>query len=310
MLDPDAVELELPVRRPFDAESLFGFFAARAIAGVEAIVDGGYHRALDLPHGHGVAVLRGDERAGPVPIVRAELRLQDWRDLGPAVRRVRRLLDLDADPMAVDEALTADPALATLVAATPGRRVPGSVDPFETAVRAVIGQQISVAGARTVAGRIVAAIGTPLAIDGGPVTHVFPSPSVIAGMDPDLLPMPLSRRRTLIELAARCVDGRVSLDRGADRDDVVTALLDVPGIGPWTAGYVVMRGLGDPDVFLPTDLGVRHGLDLLGLTADRAERWRPWRSYALHHVWHVAPRARVARLRPRPQPTAEPDAVS
>ncbi len=166
--------------------------------------------------------------------------------------------------------------------------MPGSVDVFETAVRAVIGQQISVAGARTVAGRIVAAAGEPLSIDGGPLTHVFPTPAALADLDPALLPMPHQRRRTIRELARRVASGQLVLDIGADRGDVAAALSTCPGIGPWTAGYVLMRGLGDPDVFLPTDLGVKVGLAVLGLDTARAERWRPFRSYGLHHLWSVA----------------------
>ena len=203
-----------------------------------------------------------------------------------AVRRLRRLLDLDADPVAVDAVLGADPALAPLVAATPGRRSPGAVDPFEIAVRAVVGQQISVAGARTVAGRIVAAAGEPLRVAAVPaLTHVFPAPAALAAIDPARLPMPASRRRTITELATRVGDGRIVLDGGADRDELSAALGAVPGVGPWTTGYVLMRGLGDPDVFLPTDLGARAGLARLGVDAEHAERWRPWRSYALHHLW-------------------------
>jgi AraC family transcriptional regulator of adaptative response / DNA-3-methyladenine glycosylase II len=284
-----AVELELPVREPFAAAELLAFFAARAIPGVEHWDGVSFRRALRLPRGHGVVVL-----TAPAPVTRARrhvtarLHLADWRDLGAAVRRVRRLLDLDADPVSVDDALAGDVALAPSVAATPGLRVPGSVDPFETAVRAVIGQQISVAGARTVAGRIVAGIGEPLAIDGGPVTHVFPSADALADVDPTLLPMPRQRQRTVRELARRVAADELVLDAGADRDAVAAALVDVPGVGPWTAGYVLMRGLGDPDVFLPTDLGVRVGLDVLGLTASSAERWRPFRSYGLHHLWSAA----------------------
>jgi AraC family transcriptional regulator of adaptative response / DNA-3-methyladenine glycosylase II len=218
--------------------------------------------------------------------VKADLRLADERDFDDAVSRVRRLLDLDADPAVIDEALHGDPVLEPLVRRRPGMRVPGSVNPFETAVRAVVGQQISVAGARTVTGRIVAAAGTPLTIDGGPVTHVFPSPSALAALNPAALPMPRSRGRTIVELARRVACGEIVL--GAARADVAAALLDVPGVGPWTVGYVLMRGLGDPDVFLPTDLGVRAGLAAVGATAEDAERWRPWRSYALHHLWAVA----------------------
>ena len=285
-----AIDVDLPVRAPFDATATFAFFAARAVPGIEAFVDGEYHRSLDLPHGHGVAVLSAGQRSNGRrnPVVRARLRLEDWRDVAPAVRRLRRLFDLDADPVAIDAALAEDPVLAGAVANAPGRRMPGSVDPFETAVRAVVGQQISVAGARTVAGRIVAAVGEPLRISTAALTHVFPTPASLATIDPALLPMPTSRRRTLVELGNRVVDGRAVLDHGADRDTVLARLRDVPGVGPWTAGYVLMRGFGDPDVFLPTDLGVRVGLRILGIDAVHAARWRPWRSYALHHLWGLA----------------------
>jgi AraC family transcriptional regulator of adaptative response / DNA-3-methyladenine glycosylase II len=167
----------------------------------------------------------------------------------------------------------------------PGLRVPGSVDPFETAVRAVIGQQVSVRGARTIAGRIVQAVGSSLAVGHETLTHVFPTPAQLAAIDPALLPMPMRRRATLVELAERTELGKLTLDAGADRADVRRGLLDVPGIGPWTADYVLMRGLSDPDVFLPADLGVKHALELLGASVEHAERWRPWRSYALHHLW-------------------------
>ena len=268
---PGTVELELPVREPFDADDLLAFLAARAVAGVELWDGVWYHRTLDLPGGHGTVSVTPAARTTGRTAVRTVLRLADWRDLSAAVRRVRRLLDLDADPIAVDDALGADPALAPWIAKAPGRRVPGSVDPFETAVKATIGQQISVAGARTVAGRIVAAVGAPLSIDGGPLTHVWPAPDALAALDADMLPMPRSRRRTIGELARRVADGTLVLDPGVDRDEVRARLLDVPGIGPWTAGYVLMRGLGDPDLFLPTDLGVKLGLAALGIDADRAD---------------------------------------
>jgi AraC family transcriptional regulator, regulatory protein of adaptative response / DNA-3-methyladenine glycosylase II len=284
------VELLLRTRAPFDLAGELAFLAARAVPGVEAWDGLRYHRALDLEHGHAVAVVSpavtvDDDGAPAVPV---ELRLEDERDVDDAVVRLRRLFDLDADPLVVDRALGADEVLAPLVEASPGRRVPGTVDPFETAVRAVVGQQISVAGARTVAGRVVAAVGEPLRLDGGPLTHVFPAPARLAAADRTVFAMPAARARTIVELATRVVDGRLDLGLGADRVDLRGALHDVPGIGPWTAGYVAMRGLGDPDVFLPTDLGVKVGLAALGVGADRADRWRPWRSYALHHLWAVS----------------------
>ena len=298
---PGVVAVELAVREPFDLAPTLAFLSARAVAGVEHADDTTYCRALALPRGHGVVAVLGTARTGGRTYVRAELELQDWRDLAPAVRRVRRLLDLDADPVAIDALLGRDRALAPLVTAHPGRRVPGSSDPFETAVRAVVGQQVSVGGARTILGRITAAAGDRLAIAHDALTHVFPSPDAVAALDEAALPMPASRRRTLVELGSRAAIGKLPLDVGADRDEARAALLDVPGIGPWTADYVMMRGLGDPDVFLPTDLGVVRGLSALGIDAARSERWRPWRSYAMAHVWSAAADPRRIPVPPSPQ---------
>ena len=201
------------------------------------------------------------------------------------------MLDLDADPQAVAAALGADPLLGALVAASPGRRVPGHVDGAELAVRAVLGQQVTVAAARTLTARLVTRYGSPLAEPSGGLTHLFPTPQVLAGADFADLGMPASRRRALAALAVALTDGTLLLDPGADRADLQARLLDLPGVGPWTAAYIRLRALGDPDVFLPTDAGVRHALARRGLPADPtaaaalADRWRPWRSYALLHLW-------------------------
>ncbi|NDL58089.1 DNA-3-methyladenine glycosylase 2 family protein [Phytoactinopolyspora mesophila] len=283
------IELRLAYRQPADLDGILDFLALRAVPGVEEVSGRTYRRSLTLPHGPGVAELTPQAHW-----VRAVLHLTDPRDLTAAVARCRRIFDLDADPQAVDHILGADPALRPLVDAAPGRRSPGAADGAELAVRAVIGQQISVAAARTVAGRLVSSHGKPLDAPVGAVTHTFPSPAVLAGVDPSTFPMPKSRQRTLHELTNRIADGRVRLDPGVDRAEAEHQLLDVPGIGPWTASYVRLRALNDPDVFLPTDLGVVHGLRQLGLPTEGdaltsiAERWRPWRSYALMHVWSAA----------------------
>jgi len=207
------------------------------------------------------------------------------------VQRCRRLLDLDADPWAVADVLGADPLLAPLVRAAPGRRVPGHVDGAELAVRAVLGQQISVAGARTLAGRFVAAVGEPLERSDGGLTHLFPTAAAIVDADPSLFAMPASRQRALRALTASLASGELALDPGADRAETFARLVALPGIGPWTASYVAMRALGDPDAFLPSDLGVRHAVERLGHAGDPAsisalaEAWRPWRAYALQHLW-------------------------
>ncbi len=299
-----ALHLRLPYRAPLDADTLFRFLAARAVPGVEDTNDG-YRRTLRLPHGTGTATLRPADGH-----VAATLRLTDLRDLGPAVARCRRLLDLDADPAAVDGTLAADPALAADVRDHPGVRLPRSVDGFEAAVRAIVGQQISVAGARTVLARLCAAAGpagqppahaaavvpaerpaSPAeALQSTPTPLLFPGPAELLDLPDTAFAMPAARRATLHALAAAVGGGHLDLDPGADRAEAERALLDLPGVGPWTAGYVAIRALGDPDVFLPTDLGVRRGAAALGITdpVGHPERWRPWRSYAVIRLWRHA----------------------
>ncbi len=274
------VSVRLATRQPFAGRDLLAFLGARAVPGVEHFDGDLYSRTLSLPHGHGVVAVRivNDH-------VSATFQLADWRDLAPAVGRVRRLLDLDADPIAIDAALSADPLLAPLVERTPGLRVAGSADSTETLVRAIVGQQVSVAGARTVLGRITKAIGEPLSIPHPHATHLFPSMERLAAADPSFLPMPSARASTLKALAQLVAEGDLVLDAGTDRVNIVDRLVTQRGIGPWTAQYVVMRGLGDPDVFLDTDLGIRHALAALGADGVDTERWRPWRTYAMHHLW-------------------------
>jgi AraC family transcriptional regulator of adaptative response / DNA-3-methyladenine glycosylase II len=284
--EPGPIALWLAARRPFDGSGLVAFLAARAVPGVEEWTGEAYRRSLRLPRGTGIAELVPADGG-----VRCTLRLDDPRDLAAAVARCRRLLDLDADPVAVDAALGTDALLGPLVRRAPGRRVPGAADPAEIAVRAVLGQQVSVAGARTIAGRLAARYGEPLRTSSGAVTRLFPSPTALAAVDPADLPMPAARRRALLGLATALARGDVALDPGVDRDEAEHALCAIPGIGPWTAAYIRMRALGDPDAFLPTDLGVLRSLRALGGPGDpraasaRAEAWRPWRAYAVVHLW-------------------------
>jgi AraC family transcriptional regulator of adaptative response / DNA-3-methyladenine glycosylase II len=214
--------------------------------------------------------------------------LTDLRDLGTAVERSRRLLDLDADPVAIEEQLGEDELLRPWLLKRPGLRVAGHVDGLELAVRAVIGQQVSVAAARTVLARLVSEHGDVLdtsdASDG--LTLVFPPADRLAAIDPAALPMPRSRARALVGIAEAVASGQVVLDRSADRSEVRDRLLALPGVGPWTADYIALRALGDPDVFLASDLGARQGLARMGIDdPGRIDTWRPWRSYALTHVW-------------------------
>lgn len=300
------VPLRLAYRGPYATGQVFGFLARRAVPGVEEVTGepGGrtYRRTLRLPHGTGIAEVDECPARSGSGWLACRLRLGDLRDLTTAVQRVRRLFDLDADPYAVAESLGADPALGPLLADTPGLRSPGAADPHELAVRAVLGQQISVGAARTLTGTLVAAHGKPLPAPDGALTHLFPEPDVLAGAGLGELGMPDSRRRTIRTVAAALADGEVTLDAGADRDEAEQALLRLPGIGPWTAGYTRMRALGDPDVFLPGDAGVRHGLARVGADAGRSAHWRPWRSYALHHLWHAA--SGPAPTAPAPPTTA------
>lgn len=289
-------EVGLPFRGPLPLTTLIEFLGARAIPGVEQVIDGSYSRVMRLRGGLAVVSLRpgrtsttdatGDGMAGAVE---CRVRLDDPRDLPVVVSACHRLLDLDADPVVIDADLAADPLLAPLVAAVPGRRAPVHVDADELAVRAVLGQQVSLKAARLLAGRLTSLCGQPLATPVRGLTTAFPTPAAIAGANLDQLGMPGSRRATLRTLARALADGEIMLDPAGDHDEAEQKLLELRGIGPWTASYIRMRGLGDPDVFLAGDVGVRHGLARLGLadtaTATAGERWRPWRSYAVHHLW-------------------------
>jgi AraC family transcriptional regulator of adaptative response / DNA-3-methyladenine glycosylase II len=238
-----------------DARALLPFLAARAVPGVEEVADGVYRRSLA---DGSVLQLRPGEKAVEVD-----------GDEGAA----RAILRLDADPDAILARLGSDPLIGPSVRAAPGRRIPGHPDPAELAVRALLGQQISVAAARTLAGRLVAAVGEPLERPVGGITHRFPTPEALAALDPEALPMPRARARALVGMAGRRFG------------------VHLPGVGPWTAAYVALRS-GDDDAFLPTDLGVKHGLAALGAdpgcAEELAEAWRPYRAFAVAHLWATA----------------------
>ncbi|HEY5261647.1 MAG TPA: AlkA N-terminal domain-containing protein, partial [Solirubrobacteraceae bacterium] len=239
-----------------------------------------------LPHGSGIVELT----PAPEHIV-CRATLTDLRDLTTAIARCRWLLDLDADPVAVDESLRADPDLDLIVAKAEGRRVPRCVDGAELAVRAVLGQQVSTAAARTHAARIVSQCGEPLSDPRGRLTHLFPAPDALEGAD---VAMPATRKASLAALADALCSQRLSLDAGCDRAEALSVLSTLPGFGPWTIGVIAMRALGDPDAFPAADLGVRRAAESLGLPASpvaltaRAERWRPWRAYAVQYLWSAS----------------------
>ncbi|WP_313901238.1 DNA-3-methyladenine glycosylase 2 family protein [Mycobacterium sp. SMC-4] len=278
--------LRLAARRPFAHQGLFGHLGATAVPGVEEVRGGAYRRTLRLPHGAGVVSLTPH-----VDHVGCRLVVDDFRDLSAAIARCRRLLDLDADPTAVIEDLSTDPALARLVTQAPGQRIPRTVDEHELAMRVVLGQQVSTAAARTHAARLVAAYGNPVDDPEGGLTHLFPSVDQLSDIDVRHLALPGTRKRTVRALIHALTDGDLVLDSGCDWDDARRQLLALPGIGVWSAEMIAMRGLGDPDAFPATDLGVVSAADRLGLAsapgplAAYSSRWRPWRSYATQHLW-------------------------
>ncbi|ROS76473.1 DNA-3-methyladenine glycosylase 2 family protein [Cellulomonas sp. PhB143] len=300
---PAAVDLALPVREPFDAAGIFAFLAARAVDGVEVVTRTGYARTLALPGGP--ATVRagwapGTAR-GPARFT-LRLHLTSLADLPAATARVRRLFDLDADPQAVDGALAQDPALAPGVRAVPGIRVPGAAEPHEILFRALVGQQISVRAARTHLGRL-AALGSavptspvpgvgPSPTSPGLPSRLFPTAAQIAERGHEVLTGPRARVAAILGAARALASGELTISAADDPDDLRRRLLAMPGIGPWTAAYVAMRVLGDPDVLLATDLVLRAGARAVGLPDpvpdDVARRWAPWRSYASMHLWRAA----------------------
>lgn len=278
------VTLRLPYRRPLERNWLEWFLRGHAVPGVESFDDRTYRRSLRLPHGHGVVGLRIEDG-----YVDTTLSLHDMRDLAPAVARVRRLLDLDADPEAVDAALSEDPALAPNVAAHPGIRVLGNVDGTELLLRTMIGQQISLGAAATHTARLVEALGERIEDPGGgTITRLFPDASAVAEHGHEVLTGPKARVGAIIGVADAIASGKIELHVARSAEDLERDLLALKGIGPWTARYVVMRLLADPDVLLDTDLVVRQGAEALGVPLTDTSRWAPWRSYVSMHLWNIA----------------------
>ncbi len=282
-----ALSLRLPFRRPLCPDNLFGHLAATAVPGVEEVVGDTYRRTLRLAHGPGIV-----ELTPTAEHVACRVTLSDLRDLTTAIARCRWLLDLDADPLAVDEQLACDPALASAVRTAAGRRVPRCVDGGEMAVRAVLGQQVSTAAARTHAARLVGQYGEPLDEPKGGLTHLFPSPEALVDAE---VAMPAARRHSLASLVDALATRLLTLDPGCDREEAISTLSALPGFGPWTVQVIAMRALGDPDAFPAADLGVRRAAEALGLPVApvaltaHAERWRPWRAYAVQYLWAVTP---------------------
>ena len=307
-----AITLRLPYREPFDP-GIFTFLAVRALPGIEVGTTASYARTLRLPHGD--ARFRVDyDDGGPGRPLTLTIGAVDLRDLPALLSRVRRLFDLDADPVAIDNALAGDSRLADAVAGAPGIRMPGALDPAEMLVRAMVGQQVTVAAARTALTQL-AAVGCPSQSPGEGLDRMFPTAAEIAADGHALLRGPRKRTEALLAAASALAEGRLDFGYGDDPASLAAKLLPLAGVGPWTVGYLTMRVLGAPDVFLANDAAVRNGIKALsgmaeavanagpGLpgAAGRTPDFRevsPWRSYATMHLWRAAALS-TAGARPR-----------
>lgn len=283
----DCITLRLDYRAPLAWSTLLEFLAYRAIPGVETVEGGEYHRTVELGDTVGWLAVRRDEQ-------RAALRARVSMSLAPKLMTVvsllRALFDLDARPDLVTEQLLRDPLFAPLVEARPGLRVPGAFDGFETAVRAVLGQQVSVRAATTLSGRLVARFGVRIAPDAAGLEWLFPKASALARASVDevaAIGLPATRARTIIELARAFAEGRVALSSGSAPESIIASLVTLPGIGEWTAHYIAMRVLRWSDAFPAADLGVRKALGVTSIKAAeaRALAWRPFRAYGVMHLW-------------------------
>lgn len=307
-VEPGTIQLSLPYRKPFNAAGVFAWLAPRAVAGVEEAGPDRYSRLLALPGGTAWFEVR--EEHGTLTLT-AEV--ADLSDLPVLVSRVRRLFDLDADPQAIDAAIGADPRLAASVRETPGIRLPGAVSAPEMLFRAIIGQQITVAAARTALSRLTEAVGDTVETRHG-LSKLFPTAAQIAEGGRDALVGPKARINTIIGVAEALASGELTIGFGDDRTALRDRLMALKGIGPWTADYVSMRVLGNPDVFLPGDVAVRTGAKRLGLPGDplpltvEASAFAPWRSYLCLHLWKAAamPAAARAAESTSPAPTTSP----
>jgi AraC family transcriptional regulator of adaptative response / DNA-3-methyladenine glycosylase II len=285
------VIIHLTYRPPYDWPAMASFLKARAIPGVEVVSNVRYMRTIEIEGVHGIVAVD----PAPGNALRIAVRFSRLSALPTIIARVRRVFDLAADPYAINTQLSEDLVLAPLVAARPGLRVPGAWDGFELAVRAVLGQQITVAAGVRLAGKLVARYGLPLAgtgLETEGLTHVFPRPEQLASADLTALGMPQMRAATLASLAAAVVADPQVLGGGRSLTECVTRLRELPGIGEWTAQYIVMRELREPDAFPAGDVGLLRAMtDRAGRRPSsrellaRAESWRPWRAYAAQHLW-------------------------
>ena len=294
----EGLALKLPYHPPLDWDALLDFLAVRAIPGVEVVEKGCYRRTIRTSAGAGVLEVSRSP-AGATLLMR--ITAPPGPGLDRIVRRVRRLFDLGADPGRIGHDLSCDPLLAPVVRAHPGLRVPGAWNGFETAVRAVLGQQVSVRGATTLAGRLVTRLGEAIPSAQQGLTHLFPEPSEVSRSDLSRLGVPQSRAKCLIHLAGAVERGSIDLDHAVSLENAVAQLDALPGIGPWTAHYIAMRALGEPDAFPAGDLVLRREMGLSeAVLLSRSQSWRPWRAYATIYLWrrHADAAARAKRGKP------------
>jgi AraC family transcriptional regulator, regulatory protein of adaptative response / DNA-3-methyladenine glycosylase II len=284
--DPESYRFRLASRPPYDWEHVLAFLRARATPGVESVEGGCYRRTITLDGQHGLVAVSRHEAASTLVL---EVRFPDPRALLTIVERVRRMFDLGADPAVIAEHLSADPRLRELLRKHPGIRTPGAWDPFELAVRAVLGQQVSVSAATTIAGRIASLFGSPVANDRG-LTRLFPTASQLAHAPIERAGVMPARAQTIRTLAHRVADASIALTATVDGRATAAALENVPGIGDWTAEYVAMRAFGEPDAFPSGDLILRRvaGARTARELEHQSQAWRPWRAYAVMLLWQGA----------------------
>ncbi len=288
------ITLQLPYRPPYDWERMLAFFEQRAVAGIERVEGGSYQRTIRLDAGPGTIAVRHAPKGFALAL---DVYMPDCRELMTVVQRVRRMFDLNANPQAIHQTLARDPLLKRRIDRLPGLRLPGSWDPFETMIRAVVGQQISVKGAVTQVGRLASLAGTAYEATHAPrLKLLFPDPVALATADLTQIGMPRKRKATIRELSRQMANGTLTLDGGVGLTGVIDRLTKIAGIGPWTANYVAMRALSEPDAFPASDLGIIKALQqgthmpTTRQVKTRAETWRPWRAYAAVYLWQTQER--------------------
>ena len=283
MLAENEYVFKLRYRPPYQWESMLHFLQLRATLGVESVEHGSYRRSIALNHLEGYFEVSHSEQPDTLDV---RIQFGDPRALFLIVERIRRMFDINADWEPIAKRLSTDPILRKAISENPGRRLPGCWDGFELATRAILGQQVTVKGATSLTGRLVRKFGRPLSTPNG-LTHLFPLPGVLADAELASIGLPTRRAQTIQRLARAVCSGELNFDAIMDTEAFLGRLSEVPGIGPWTTQYVAMRALGEPDAFPSGDIGLLRALHTTNSRAleARADKWRPWRSYAAIYLW-------------------------